>query len=252
MHRTKSDWNDLIYAVNEFVRHSGNSTGNMIPEIKGRELYRGNSFWRSFDGGQRTKLIELIIRWMGVRKHKITFGAVSRTRLAEKKASFDLEGFQNSSEWCIAAMHLILGIQKSHQSAKKNKGNTLFVFDNAQEKDELLEIVIKPPSILGGFYSLEKGSNQLNQVIDVPYFADSKHVGLIQVADLFAFVLRLYADLTDGKDEEKFKGELERIREWLHLLKPVLLPNSVRWAKTSKEPCVNFLRTVAPPSLLDL
>ena len=252
MHRTKADWNELIYDLNDLIRSTNDSSSREIPEMKGRELYRGNANWRRLDGGQRTRIIEIIIRWMCKRKHKVTFGAVSKSRLSDNRAFFDLEGFQDASEWCIAAMHLVLGLQKQHQKEKKNKGHTLFVFDNAQEEKELLGYVLDIPKALSEFYSQRDGSTQLDQVIDVPYFADSKHVGLIQVADLFAYIIRLYADLTDGQSEEKFDGELERLREWLGLMRPVLFPSSTRWAKSNKEQCVSFLRTVAPPSLLAL
>ena len=221
-------------------------------ELKGRELYRGNAYWRGWDSGERSNLIENIIQWMTERKHAIAFGAVSRSRLANQVASFDLGGFQAATEWTIAAMHLILGVQKQHQKEEKNKGNTVFVFDNAKEKDELLQLVHQPPKEVEGFYGRKRKQLPLDQVVDVPYFVDSRDVGLIQVADLFAFILRLYAELTENLLPEKFDGERKRLKEWLAQMKPVLLPDSMRWPQRSSEASVSFFRLVAPPSLLRL
>lgn len=128
----------------------------------------------------------------------------------------------------------------------------MFVFDNAQGKDELLKLVQGPPVATGGFYSQKKKHRPLDQVIGVPYFADSRHVGLIQVADLFALILRLYADLIDSLADEEFSGELQRIRDCIDIIRPVLLSDASRWPKTSKEPFTEFLRTVAPDSLLSV
>ena len=242
MHRSKSDWNDLITAWNWLVKNSGEAKGSRIFELKGRDLYRGKAAWRKLDGGQRTALIELIINWMCERKHKVTFGTVSKTSLSANRDLTDIDGFQNASPWCIAAMHLILGLQRQHQKVKKNKGHTLFVFDQVREGKELLRLVRDFPDALGEYYNQKSGSMPLDQVIDVPYFADSKDVELIQVADLIAFILRLYSELREGLTEEKFDGELERLREWIGLMKPVLLPDSSRWKRSPRGKCESFLR----------
>ena len=254
MHRTKADWNELINDWNDLLSKSDDSQSRKILELKGRELYRGNAAWRTLDGGERTRLIELVIRWMCERKHKVTFGAVCKSKLPAYRASFDLEGFQDTSEWCIAAMHLILGLQKHHQKEKRNKGHTLIVFDKISEKkeNELLKFVLDLPVALGVFYNQQDRALPLDQIIDVPYFADSKHVGLIQVADLFAYILRLYSDIREGFMVEKFEGEQMRLQEWIGLMRPVLLPDSARWKRYSENSCEDFLRNVAPPSLLSL
>ena len=252
MHRTKSEWNDLLTDSNNLLKNSDDATGSRILELKGRELYRGNAAWRKLDGGQRTKLIELVINWMCERKHKVTFGAVVKSSLSANRNCSDIEGFQDSSPWCVAAMHLILGLQKQHQKVKQNKGHTLFVFDHVKEGNELLEFVRDLPDALGEFYNQKAGSIPLDQVIDVPYFADSKDVELIQVADLIAFILRLYAAIGEGLIEEKFHGERDRLREWIGLMQPVLLPDSSRWKRSQRGKCESFFRKVAPASLVSL
>ncbi len=245
MQPTKAAWNRLLAKLDEI------SSGRVF-EVKGRELYRGNAFWRTFDGGERTRLIDQIIKWMIERKHDVTFSAVSRPLLQSRHVQCKEFGFEKANEWSIAALHLLLGVQKKYQKLKNNKGNCVFVFDKGAEYEDLLRLVVDPPRATEGFYGKERKQTPLNQVIDVPYFADSRHVGLIQVADLFAFILRLYADLKEGITEEKFKGELERLESWIKEMHPVLLPNSVRWPKLAKDPCSSFFRSIAPQALLEI
>ena len=245
MHRTKIDWDELLDSL-----RSQSQFG--LPELKGRELYRGQNFWRQWDGGERTILINTLINWMAERKHKVTFGAVSKDRLQGTRGEFDLDGFQQSTEWSIAAMHLLLGIQKTCQIQKNNKGKTVFVFDEASGGKSLVQLVLHPPAATDGFYSRAKATMQLDQVVDVPYFADSRHVGLIQLADLLAYLLCLFAALAEGIVDEAYDGEREKLTGWISQMRPVLLRDSSRWPKSSRDPCTTFFRNVAPPSLLGI
>ena len=239
------DWDELLDDVRS------NLAGDLV-ELKGRSLYRGNDQWRQFDGGDRTKFIERIIEWLVRKKHVVTFGAVSKSRLATVRSEFDLDGFQKATNWSIAAMHVILGVQKRYQGNKSNKGNTVFVFDEGPKAEELTQLVLDPPEATGAFYKRKKKQEPLDQVVDVPYFADSRHVGLIQVADLFAFLIRLYAELKEGVTEEKFSGETERLAGWIEQMGPCLMRDAARWPKTTTDPCTRFLREAAPPSLLKM
>ena len=201
---------------------------------------------------RKISLIREIIEWMVDRKHTVTFGAVSRAALDAARPKFDLGGLEKATEWSVAAMHLVLSIQKQYQREKNNKGKTLFIFDNAGRREEFVKLVLDPPPATGAFYKQKRKELPLNQVIDVPYFADSRHVGLIQVADLIAYLLRLYAELTEGVVPEQYKGELRQVGGWIDDVGSVLLPNSARWPKRSKDPCTDFLTAVAPPPLLEV
>ena len=243
MQPTKAAWNRLLAKLDEI------SSGRVF-EVKGRELYRGNAFWRKFDGGERTRLIDQIIKWMIARKHAVTFGAVSKPLLRNRQVERKKIGLEEANEWSIAAFHLLLGIQKKFQGLKNNKGNCVFVFDSGTEYKCFSELVVHPPRATEGFYGRQEKERPLNQVIDVPFFADSRHVGLIQVADLFAYIFRLYSDLAEGVTQQRFEGEFERLEGWIENMRPVLLPDSARWPKSSTDPCTRFLRSIAPPSLL--
>jgi len=244
MHVTKDDWDELIRELTEI-------SGGKVAELKAGHLYRGNDYWREWDAGERTALIEDIIRWMKDRNHGVTFGAVVKQKLTEFRKNWEFDpALETASEWAVAALHLVLTIQKRHQREQRNKGKTVFVFDHAREAEEFLGLLMQPPAATDGFYERGKKQRPLDQVIDVPYFADSKHVGLLQVADLFAYLLRLYAELADGFVREKFAGETKRLEQWISDLAKVLLPDASRWPKNSKDPCVQFYRELAPSSLL--
>ena len=245
MNRAKADWAELLDDIR------GSVEGSFV-ELKGRHLYRGNQVWRELDGGERTKFIERIIQWMVKKKHHVTFGAVVKDRLTTARNEFNLDNFENKDQWSVAAMHLVLGIQKTYQGQKSNKGNTVFVFDDAKSKEVFSELVLDPPPSTDGFYKRNRKQERLDQVIDVPYFVDSKDVSLIQLADLFAFLIRLYAELKDGVIEEKFSGETSRLEGWMSDMRPFLLKDSARWPASSRDPCTKFLREVAPPSLLKM
>ena len=243
MSKAKRDWDELMEDAQAHL------TGN-VAELKARDLYQGNDKWRRIDGGERNDLMENIITWMANKRHKLTFGAVSRQRLEDVNNNLKVEGLQDLSTWTVAAMHVVLSVQKCFQGGQKSKGNTVLVFDKATKLDELTELVISPPEVMHGFYGKERNQTPLDQIVDVPYSADSRHVGLIQVADFFAYIIRLHGELQDGIADEKFDGEAKRLEGWIRDMKQCFLKDSMRWPQGSKDPCTQFLRAAAPQSLL--
>jgi len=146
----------------------------------------------------RTRIIEAVIRWVGDRKHKITFSAVKKKRF-EILRKTDKRLKDLDTLWCTAAMHAILSLQKAHMGLSKNKGHTVLIFDNeGREEKRLTECVLEPPSWTDSYYSRTRKQTALAQVVDVPYFVDSCWVLFIQVADLFAYILLVYAEIQEG------------------------------------------------------
>jgi hypothetical protein len=187
---------------------------------------------------------------MKERNHRLTFAAINKKAFFDAREGCTVPILGQSSLWSAGAMHLILTLQKTHQRERKNKGKTVVVFDEVQEAGELLELMANAWEETEGFY--DRGSKQapLDQIVDVPFFADSRMIGLLQVADLFAYIFRLYAELADGLEEEKFGGELQRLNQWMEDISKITLPDATRWPSKSKNPCVEFYRSVAPPALV--
>lgn len=245
MRPTKAIWKELLIHLS--TTHGGN-----LREIKSGDMHRGNGWWRRFNGDERAGIIESIIEWMNDRRHEVSFGAVCRDRLLRARRQRECDGFEKNNEWTIAAMHLVLGIQKRHQTIAKNKGHTVFVFDHGVDAAALQNLVLRPPSAMDGVYARKAKEQPLSQVVDVPFFADSQHAILIQIADFYAYILRLYADLEDGMHCEKYAGEGDRVRGWVEKMRPVLMPGRFRWPQGTTDRCAQFLREIAPPALLDL
>ena len=160
--------------------------------------------------------------------------------------------------WRLAFFHLMLCIQKKHKTERKNKGHTVIVCDHEHiEESFAAKIVRNPPEWSDTFYRHvrkvgKRPSPPLNQIVDVPYFADSKHVLLLQVADLFAYLLRLHAELQLGYRVPKYKGETEKVAAWAKQIGTIATPDSNRWPAVGGCNCSNFYRSLAPNVLLTL
>lgn len=243
MHVTKDDWDDLIKDLRDI-------SNGRVEELKAGSLFRGNAYWRQWPQQDRQALIRDILEWMKVRKHRVTFGAIDKARFKSALTEWKLPALSGCSDWTLAALHLVLTLQKSHQREKQNKGKTVFVFDDARSVEELRTVLAQPPADLDGFYARDRKQRPLDQLIDTPYTADSKLVGLLQVADLFAYLLRLYGELVDGLVTEKFAGETRELEQWVGEMRGILLEDAARWPSNSKDPCVQLYRELAPPSLL--
>ena len=82
------------------------------------------------------------------------------------------------------AIHTCLTTEKYCKSEIGVKGNTVLIFDKEEcEADDFIELVKNPPEWTDTYYSREHRQVRLDQIIDVPYFTDSRHVGLIQLED---------------------------------------------------------------------
>lgn len=129
-----------------------------------------------------------------------------------------------------SCLHVILSVQKHHQREKKNKGHTVLLFDReVREEAALSAIVANPPGWTDEYYDRHKKQVALDQIIDVPFFGDSKEVLLVQVADLISYVLRRYVEIEEGKTAEQYRGEGARLSEWVELIADRCFPVSTRW-----------------------
>lgn len=241
LHISRKKWKDLL--IDEL------ENPNELSEIKGKELYNGRGYWKRYDGERRKQLITRFIEWIADRKHKITFGAVSKSKLKDNMNEAEQLGLERLDSWDIAAMHLILGVQKNQQKEKKNKGKTIFVFDKVKGEGKLLDFVREPPEVTEHFYSKKPKESALDQIVDVPFFVDSLHVGFIHLADLFAYIICRFAIISEGIIAEKYEGELNQLKSWMGQKNDPFLPDSMRWPQKNDD-FTKFLRSVAPESLL--
>ena len=245
MHVTKDAWA-------EFLDYLTNKAGRRVNEFHARDFYRGSGMWHGTDGAERTRIVEAILAWVENRKHTCTFSGIVKDKY---KAALDKDERlkQFKSVWCAAATHCVLQVQKQHQREKKNKGHSVLIFDReVTEEMEISRLVYQPPSWIDSFYSRTKKQAALDQVVDVPFFADSQHILLAQVADLFAYILRTSAEIQDGLLCEKYAGEGNRMKDWSKRIASIALPRASRYPSKGRCPAAQLYWNLAPEPIREL
>ena len=239
LHRTRTEFEAVMERLDQVSRRA-------IRELKSSELYKGNGPWRDVCGVDRHALIGDLCQWLCDRKHHLALTALDRKAVLESPL-YDLDA------WMSAALHIALQVQRRFQAEKSNKGRTFLVFDeNKRQADPLAEMLFNPPSWTDDYYQRGPKQEALDQIVDSAFYARSHHVGLVQIADLFAFIFRRYAELHDYAAEEAFAGEAERITGWVKLISTRLIGRAHRWPKRSTGEAARWFCNVAPSSLSTL
>lgn len=239
MHVTKAEWDELLEILSHIV-------GRPVREFHTRRFYAGRGIWGGVSGHERANIITAIIRWLVDRRHHIVLSSVD---VAKFNAQFVAHRFSGDigSLWRMLGLHLALAIQKNYQRENRNKGNTVLIFDHeAMEQDIYTQLILNPPNWTETYYNKNANSNPLCQIVDVPHFVNSEHVGLIQVADLAAFTLRRYIELTDGGDAERYNDERNRITGWSETLLGRLIPKSAIYPARERCDAADFFYEFAP------
>jgi len=239
MHVTKNDWQQLLQTLSNII-------GRNVQEIHTRDFYAGNTPWRGISGTDRASVINAIFDWLAERHHHIVFSFVDRTIFNEE---FQNETISNDikSLWCFLGLHIILSIQKKYQRESGNKGNTLLIFDN-EEREQLnfSELIKNPPEWTDTFYNRNTRHDRLNQIIDVPYFGDSKDVALIQLADFTAYFLRRYVEIQEEAIGPRYNDESERVTNWFNQINSRSIGQSIIYPKRGRCDCADLFFKYAP------
>lgn len=240
MGRTKSEFEAIFADLGEL-------SSKALRELKSTDLYRGKKNWYGVDGEQRHAMISRLCTWVGQRKHQLTLAAVDLNRWRPSPNS-DVD-----DPWLAVALHTALQIQRANQRIPKGKGVAFLVFDEQKQKaDALAELLFEPPAWTDEYYGRGRKQEQLDQVLDTAFYAKSHHAGLVQVADLFAFIFRRHVELSDFEASEEFEGEAARITDWVNCLGERLIPIPHRWPKKPKSDAAKWYVDIAPRSLLNL
>ncbi len=259
MHVTKAEWREILERLSGILKKP-------VSELHTKELYRGRGIWREMNGEQRSQLIKLLIDWMAARKHHLYFSAIDKELLGNADPNDDRiirHPNGNPNHWMMSALHILLTVQKANQGASKNKGHTVVVFDKGVDEETITDLAISPPVWTDSFYGYEgeigigkrRRPNpvpRLPNIIDSPYFADSRHAPLVQVADLFAYIIRHYTELVMGRVSEQYNGETEKVAGWMKSLAGFLQKDATRWLKAGGCDCSNLFREIAPEPLREI
>ena len=244
MNLAKREYADLLSTLSGLA-------SRQVSEIHAKDLIPGRKAWHGVVANSRKMVVKRILDWLAERKHRITFAAISVKRFMDLCETDEIAKTL-VNPWTAAAFHNVLAIQKAHQSEKKNKGDTLLIFDQGRPLQYLLNLLDDPPTWTDEYYGYKAPDSQLSTIVDVPYYADSQRVVLIQIADLCCYILRRYAELKDLKSGERYAGELQQYTTWVQQIQKRLIATSHRYRK--QQPCVatKFFTDLAPSSLTKL
>jgi hypothetical protein len=242
MHVTKADWAELLNHLSEIV-------GRPLDEIHTKDFYRGNGSYRAMSRAQRAEYIEAIFEWLADRKHHVVFSAIEKEsfRTSHQRGTAPPE---LTTPWRAAAFHVTLAVQRAHQKVDKTKGHTLLIFDNkVEEQEPYTQLVLNAPDWSDEYYQRQKNQDKLSHITDAPYFADSKSVGLIQVADFIAYFLRRHAEIAEGLIPERYADEAERVKGWVGILSGRSIGRSHTYPSRGRCLAAEFFYEHCPPWL---
>jgi hypothetical protein len=244
MRVTKAEWEQVLADLGTFANRP-------VKELHTRDFYAGNGAWRDVDGKTRARTIGAIFDWLCARKHDVVFTAVEKSLFyASLPVDKRLEG-DVKTLWRYLGLHLALSVQKNFQKQKNNKGNTVLILDN-EEKEEMrfTSLLLDPPAWTDSYYSRGKKQDSFDQPVDAPYFADSTHVPMLQVADFVAYFFRRYCEL-EACGSERYMGEREQVAGWVKKALGRALPRSAIFPKTGRCACGDLYFQMAPSCLRD-
>lgn len=239
MHVTKDDWSFLL-------RHLSEMVGQELLELHTRNFYSGSGIWRNMSGSQRSDAIDFFIDWFSQRKHHVVFSAIDKGAHKTMRETGEIPE-EIDTVWKAMGFHVALAVQKNFQNEGKNKGNTIFVFDEeVKEETRFQKLLLNPPSWSDSYYGKQKKQKSFCQLVDAPYFADSKNVGLLQVADFLAYFVRRYIEITEDAVPAKYKNETEKINGWFQKIKLRSIPYHSMYPKKMRCRTADLFWNLAP------
>jgi len=242
MHVTKKEWAELLEALSQIVEKP-------LLEIHTSDFYAGNGPWHDLPGHHRAKIISIIFDWLNKRNHKIVYSAVDKKKFTSEFYK-EPQAREVGTLWRFIALHICLALQKHHQAIKENKGYTVLIFDNQKsEAKRFIELIRKPPEWSDTYYNRKQKQDQLDQIIDVPYFGDSCHVGLIQVADFVSFFLRKHIEIQMGAPPD-YEDEPSLIEGWANIALEQSIQKSAIYPSRGRCDCADLFYRYAPSCLL--
>lgn len=243
MHLIKDTWSDTLKILER-------RTGQNIREFHAAKFHGGKGLWKNIPGGDRAEIVSDLLALIAERKHSVVVTSVVKERF---RPDADERHASLGTTWCAGAFHMLLALQRLHQKQKKNKGHTVFVFDHEViEQAGITDLVRNPPGWSDGYYDRSKRQDRLDQIIDVPHFANSEHVLLVQLADLIAYLVRRYAELVEGHRDPDYDDEPERLEGWMAQLQGVLIPSAHCYKKNNLSEAQALFVDLASPPIVEL
>jgi hypothetical protein len=244
LNRSREEFADIFDEIQSLFEEN-------LRELKGSKMIFGRDRWRKVDPELRKRIAGYLCNWVADRRHHLALAAIDRHKLKNEKAAVVPKACRD--EWLAGGLHIALQLQKANQGKDKNKGHTFLIFaDNKAKADALSDLLWQPPQWTDDYYCKQKKQDRLDQIVDTTFSIKSHHAGLVQVADLFAFIFRRYAEMHDFGQPEEWPGEQGLIKGYVNTLAQRLLPRSCRWPTRQIEASSLWFNSIAPTSLMAL
>lgn len=214
--------------------------GKAPSEIKGSDLYQKKKDWRNLEGSERHAIFGRLCKLVIGRKHDIALSVLDIEKITTEPLDPEI------SSWTAGALHIALQIQRGYQRQERNKGHSLLIYDNHRDSQQFISKILSPPGWTDDYYSRGKKQSALDAIIDAPLFADSKNIGLLQVADVLAFMFRRHIELNDYELDEDFDGERSQLAEVVERVEVRLIEKAHRYPKLPTGHVANWYRDRAP------
>ena len=236
---TRDEFDKVLSQIQETL-------GKYPREIKGSDLYKKKNDWKKIDGSERHEIFKNLCRLVIDRKHEIALSVLDNDRVRSTRLQPDL------TPWTSATLHIALQIQRKHQKLKSRKGDSLLFFDEHKESAALANLISMPPDWTDEYYNRRAGASPFNSIIDVPIFAQSHHIGLLQIADVLGFMFRRYVELHDYGHPEDFPGERDQLTGLVADVSSRLIERSHRYPRVPAASIVGWYEQMAPRSIKGL
>jgi hypothetical protein len=143
-----------------------------LKELKGSRIFYGRGGWRDVPPELRKDVFRRFCEWICERKHLLAISAIDIGRFGARLPDDYPHALRDL--WVAGALHIALQLQKLHQTARKNKGHTVLIFDeNKAKADRLNEVLFAPPAWTEAYYNKRKKQVPLDQIIDSAFFTKS-------------------------------------------------------------------------------
>jgi hypothetical protein len=229
-----------------------NKVCNLFPEnlkeLKGSRILYGKGAWRQVDAVKRKNIFAELSAWLDERKHNILVAAVDTTKAkAISKHHSSVPEKIATNLWVATGLNIALQIQAKHRTEKNNKGNTfLFIDDNPRNMPSLCEVLWAPTTWLDDYYPKKTKEDHLNQLIDTAFAVQSHHCSLVQVADLLAFIIRKYFELSSEVVAPEWDEELDFVKQCIEIISPRIYKNPGAMKATNNSLSAKWYRAIAP------
>ena len=211
--KTQREQRDILTILND--------NGIPVAELKASDIYGQRGHWQGIPPQIRDAVFNILLGLIDDRACKLIVCPIDSGKFFTIKNSGCPISTRLGFPYEAGAVNVILALQRMHRSKQKNKGRTIFIFDEQVGHDEnivdLFEGDLSFTNGCTGYKTRPRAANQprrMDQVVDIPHFSKSHLAIMIQLADVVAFIVARYIQIKSFGNRERYNGELVKIDLW--------------------------------------